>query len=377
MSKITFFHCGDIHFDIPFTTLSNRPGLPGQRRQDIRDSFLTMIEQVRKEKPDFLFIAGDLFEHEYSNLRTMTWINERFCDIEETKVVMIAGNHDPEANNSFYKTMNWNSNVYYLGEESNRIYFEENNCEIFGIGFGPGYGQSIKLNDMVCETNRINVLLFHGDVDIDIGNRDYNAVSSNVLESKGFDYIALSHNHKFRDDYGKSRIIHNAGSLEALGFDEQGAHGFIKGVIDNKRLDTSFVSLGQSKYVNLKINVEDIADEVQLIELIKSKLSEQPLLYRIVLTGKKSIATVFDLNSIEKKLEEEVLFLRIKDETKIKKNYDDTLQTGGLRNSFIKKIKERMETDNEEEREILNLALIYGLQAIEEEKVETGIEGQI
>ena len=113
MNKITFFHCGDIHFDVPFTTLSSKLGLPKKRRQDIMEAFSKLIDLVKKEQPDFLFIAGDLYEQEYSNLKTVNWINEKFCEIEDTKVILIAGNHDTETKNSFYKTLNWNDNVYF------------------------------------------------------------------------------------------------------------------------------------------------------------------------------------------------------------------------------------------------------------------------
>ncbi len=219
-SKITFFHCGDIHFDIPFTSLSTKIGLPKKRRDAIKTAFITMIEAIRKEKPDFLFIAGDLYEHEYTSLRTIQWINELFTTILDTTVLLIAGNHDPEAGNSFYQTMNWSENVYYLGESNPQQFFKQLQLMIYGVGFGPGYGQSMSINNIECETSHTNVLLFHGDVDLDIGERDYNAISSSLLYSKGFDYVAVSHNHKYRNDFGKKGLIHNAGSLESLGFDE-------------------------------------------------------------------------------------------------------------------------------------------------------------
>jgi DNA repair exonuclease SbcCD nuclease subunit len=373
MNKITFFHCGDIHFDVPFTTLSSKLGLPKKRRQDIMEAFSKLIDLVKKEQPDFLFIAGDLYEQEYSNLKTVNWINEKFCEIEDTKVILIAGNHDTETKNSFYKTLNWNDNVYFIGKDKEKITFDEYNLDIYGIGFSLVQGQKMKLNDIECETNKNNVLLFHGDVDIDIGNRDYNALTSVALESKGFDYIGVSHNHKYRNDFGSRKIIYNAGSLEALGFDEEGEHGFIKGSITNKKLTTQFISLGYSKYKNIEIDIEDIETDVELIKQLKEILTNKQGLYRVVLKGKKDIDTIIDIKKIEKILKEEVEFIRFKDKTQIKANNNIENMQGGLKKAFISKITKQMEEENEANIAILKQALIYGLQAIEDENIDITI----
>jgi exonuclease SbcD len=192
MNNVTFYHCGDIHFDVPFTTLTGKLGLAKKRRQDIKNTFIKMIDMAVDDKPDFLFIAGDLFEQEYVSLKPMTCINEQIKKILNTKVILIAGNHDSETKNSFYHTMDWNENEFFISEQIEKIYFEKHDTTIYGIGFSIGQGQREKLHNIQCETKMSNILLFHGDVDLEIGNRDYNAVSSELLESIGFDYIAVS-----------------------------------------------------------------------------------------------------------------------------------------------------------------------------------------
>lgn len=370
--EITFFHCGDIHFDIPFTSLSSKVGLPKKRREAIKNSFIKMIENIREKKPDFLFIAGDLYEHEYTNLKTIKWINELFTTIPDTHVILIAGNHDPEAKNSFYQTMKWSENVYYIGENNPQHFFKEVQVMIYGVGFGPGYGQSMFVNNIECETSNTNILLFHGDVDLDIGERDYNAISSTLLDSKGFDYVAVSHNHKYRNDFGKKGLIHNAGSLESLGFDETGKHGYITGTINEKGLSTIFVPLSDSPYHSVQISMTDIKDLQSLRVAITKNLTDKEKLYRIELTGKRQGDVIIDYKKIENILNQEVAFLRIKDNSKVIKSKHDT-QTG-LKALFIKEINDLIKQDDYELQTILQQALVYGIEAIEDEKVEITIE---
>ena len=56
-----FIHMADMHFDIPFTVLSNHEELGDLRRLDQREVFNKIIEYIKKEKISYLFIAGDLY----------------------------------------------------------------------------------------------------------------------------------------------------------------------------------------------------------------------------------------------------------------------------------------------------------------------------
>ncbi len=82
-----------------------------------------------------------------------------------------------------------------------------------------------------------------------------------------------------------------------------------------------------------------------------------------------------DIHKITKALTTDVLFIRIKDLTKVKKQSNDNVT--GLKEVFIKKVKEAMEKEDEETVAILNKALIYGLQAIDNEEIELSIEEEL
>ena len=94
-----FIHIADVHLG-----MQPDAGFPWseERGESIWESFRRIIRLVGREKPDFLLIAGDLFQRQ-PLLRELKEINDLFASIPETIVVLIAGNHDYVKRESFYR----------------------------------------------------------------------------------------------------------------------------------------------------------------------------------------------------------------------------------------------------------------------------------
>ena len=60
-----FVHIADMHFDSPFVNLSERELFGDKRRLEQRKILKKIIEYIKEEKIDNLFISGDLYEHKY------------------------------------------------------------------------------------------------------------------------------------------------------------------------------------------------------------------------------------------------------------------------------------------------------------------------
>lgn len=218
-----FVHIADIHFDIPFTTLGTR-NLSEQRRLEQRNAFKKVIEYIKEENIPYLFICGDLYEHEYIKESTIEYINKLFEIIPETKIYITPGNHDPYIKNSYYETYQWAKNVKVFKEEIEKI--EEENICIYGYGFEDFYMKKQREDELEIEyKNKINILLTHGTLD---GNKNdeilYNPISKVKLKSLGFDYIALGHIHKISYNEEPEQNIIYPGSLISMGFDELREH---------------------------------------------------------------------------------------------------------------------------------------------------------
>ena len=212
-----FIHIADVHFDIPYSSLEAR-GLSEKRRLEQRDAFKKVIDYIKENEIELLFICGDLYEQEYVKQSTIEYINKLFEQIPNTRIYIVPGNHDPYIKNSYYNTYHFANNVKIFTSKLEKIKID--NINIYGYGFEDFYMRA-KEKIEVENPEEINILLTHADLD-GAKNDDirYNPISKTQLKALGFDYVALGHIHKpaYEDN-----IVY-PGSLVSFGFDELGKH---------------------------------------------------------------------------------------------------------------------------------------------------------
>ena len=97
-----FVHIADMHFDSPFINLSDKGILGDLRRLQQRKIFKKVIEYIKQNNIEYLFISGDLYEHKYVKLSTIEYVNNLFKEIPNTKILISPGNHDPYIKDSYY-----------------------------------------------------------------------------------------------------------------------------------------------------------------------------------------------------------------------------------------------------------------------------------
>ena len=83
------------------------------RENEIWETFVRVIDQIREEKIELLLIAGDLF-HRQPLMRELKEVNYLFSTLKKTKVVFIIGNHDYLKVDSYYLDFPWRENVTCL-----------------------------------------------------------------------------------------------------------------------------------------------------------------------------------------------------------------------------------------------------------------------
>ena len=341
-----FVHIADLHLDSPFTTISDRADLGMQRRLEQREALKKVVDFIKENGIEYLFISGDLYEQEYIRESTIKYVNDLFKKIPKTKIYITPGNHDPYIKNSYYALFNWNNNVKIFTQNVEKIENEE--VDIYGFGFNNFEMRENQLENIKIENNnKINILITHGDIIDSI----YNPMNINLLKNKGFDYVALGHVHK-RDD--STNIVY-PGSLISLGFDELGEHGMIVGEIINKKLFKKFIPIDNREFIEKEINISDIYSEEELIEKINN-IEENNNLYKINLIGYRN----FPININIKLLKNNII--KIKNNTKIKIEIKENNYT--LKGIFIKKLNEK-KNNGEINENIYEKILELGMQVLE------------
>ena len=346
-----FVHIADIHFDSPFVNLSDRENLGDIKRLEQRSVFRKVIEYIKENDIEFLFIAGDVYEHQYIRKSTIEYINNLFKEIPNTKIYISPGNHDPYIKNSYYNQFKWNENVHIFFSKVEKIALEH--VDIYGYGFDDFYCTDCGIENVTIENpSKTNILVIHSTIDgANLEEKQYNSISRKVLEEKGFDYVATGHIHKLDyNTYENQKIVY-PGSLISLGFDELGRHGMIVGEIqeESKALKTEFIPLSENDFEEMELDVTDIISKDELIEKINDLDIADNQLIKVILIGKRN----FEIDKYELyKLVTNERIIKIKDHTKIQYDLEKIANNHTLKGLFAKEILK--EKENTRRRSIRN-----------------------
>ncbi len=354
---------------MPFTSLGNVEGKAAQRRNEIKEAFHRIIDLAVREKVDFLLICGDLYEHGYVKKSTINFVNEEFGRIQNTRVILLPGNHDPYLPASAYRTIQWPDNVYILAEGKELLEFEEQSVSIYG-SLNPSLRSK--------KASTIDILMLHGTLNMSVAKNAFNPFTSEELDKYGMDYIALGHFHNRFETKGKMRTAFNPGSPEPLGFDEEGDHGvFITEIFQEedgtRRADARFVSMNIRNYRNIDVNCEGCGSDERTASILAAVMKEaggSNDLFSITLKGTVEKGYKADIGRLEAILARECFFVRIKDTTSPGYDLDEIVREPGIRGLFVKKMLERIRqaelSGDETDRALAQEALYYGIQAMEQ-----------
>ena len=348
-----FIHIADMHFDAPFANLSKQEGVGDKRRVEQRQVFSEIIRYIKIQDIPYLFISGDLYEHQYVRKTTIEYINNLFKTIPETKIFISPGNHDPYLKNSYYNEFEWNGNVYIFNSEIQKYEFEE--VDIYGFGFEDFYCADSRVEEIQIENKeKLNILVTHGSLNASQTlDMQYNPINASKIKKQGFDYIALGHIHK---QIIEENIVY-PGSPISFGFDELGEHGMLDVELSKNKMEINFVRLDEREYIEKELDISEIYSEEELIEKIENIKTEENKLYKIILIGNKNIE--ININKILKIINQKNI-LKIKDKTKVAFDIEKIEKENNIKSYYlqeIKKIKEEQEYTEEEIKQAIEIGL--------------------
>lgn len=342
-----FIHIADIHLGV--VPDEGKPW-SDRRKQEIWDTFAEVVETAGREKVDFLFIAGDLF-HRQPLLRELKEVNYLFGRIPKVKVVLIAGNHDYVHPNSYYRTFQWEKNVYFLGQqEIGQITFPEENVCIYGASYWQReMRESIYDKITGLDAAKINVLLAHG------GDAKHIPFSPKQLVDAGFDYVACGHIHQ-PEMMVENQVV-MAGALQPIDQNDVGQHGYWMGSIGKRGSIVKFYPIRKCEYVHLSVAVRPDMTNGELQDKIAEILSyaEPFQIYKFILSGRKNpeieydITKILEMDHVVSVTEDFVLDY---DFEKLKETYDNQILA-----RFIRSLEQQ-------EDPVAKKALYYGVDAL-------------
>ncbi|MGN1165633.1 MAG: exonuclease SbcCD subunit D [Lachnospiraceae bacterium] len=345
-----FIHIADVH-------LGAKPDAARAyskiREKEIWESLGRIIDLCRQERISLLLISGDLF-HRQPLLRELREANALFSSLEETQVVLCAGNHDYLKKDSYYRTFSWAENVHMiLDERLSVIELPEINTAVYGFS----YVEKERIDKPYMEElpkgcQPIEMLMVHG------GDQKHVPVQKEEIAALDYDYIALGHIHKPQIIVPDKMAY--SGALEPIDKNDTGVHGYISGEIDEKGCHIEFVPFAVREYVHTEVSVSADMSGYEVKEKIKGIMENKGTenIYKIVLQGFRNPDTVFDLDMLDSYGN----IIEILDDTKPSYNFAKLKEQN--RNNILGNLIEQLE--GYDENSVEYRAMCEGVQAFME-----------
>ena len=301
MPPIRFIHAADLHLDAAFSGLSR--DIPADFAERLRTATFTafrrLLDLCERESPDFLLLAGDVYNQEDASVSAQLALRDGFRRLESLSipVFLVHGNHDPLA--SRLRSVRWPGNVTVFGELPDAVpVFRKGEGTPLAIIHGASHASGRETRNLAALFRRteacgLHVGLLHatpGDAD---GVARYAPFSQGDLKASGMDYWALGHIHHPQLIPEDDPAIAFSGCIQGRDIHETGPHGVLKVTLrENLPTEVAFLPTAQIVWERIEVDVSACATIADIQEAITTQQFErnarsqcQNMLCRITLTG--------------------------------------------------------------------------------------------
>ena len=342
-------HCADIHLGSKLE--SNFSGLKAkERKAELFDNFVRLIEYAKDNEIYHVIIAGDLFDFVKGNTQLVIRTLKVIEKYQEISFYYLQGNHDEE----ILKGAKMPKNLLMFGKTFKRFDIDES-ISIGGM-------EDINPDDVYFSRGRINILVLHGNVVVGkpVNKEDVNL---SYFKNKNINYIALGHIHK-KIDYKVDETLKASysGCLEGRGFDELGIKGFYVLDVDHDVKQT-FVTFSKRVCHEILVDITGTVDYIDICSRISESLIEcKPVdIVRVVLTGEYDVNLDKNIDMINNKFTSNYYLFDIKDNSKLKIDYKDYEDEVSILGEFVRTVLKDDTIENKDD------VLMIGIKALRRE----------
>jgi DNA repair protein SbcD/Mre11 len=373
MKPVRFIHTSDIHLDTSFSGSCFPSRLGDRKREAIRGTFRRIIEAARDQAVDFLLIAGDLFEADRVTPDTVEFLKRQFETLNAIPVFISPGNHDPYGKGSPYKEESWPGNVHIFDrEEFQSIELPEIGVRVTGFGFTHAQLEDRPFQKLgILSYDYFNVVLVHGsDLSrVPFGKAKHGPFEIGEIAGKNIQYCALGHyhqQHQIPNPIDAAQVWYS-GIPEGRGWDEEGPCGYISGEIIDGALKLESQVCNQFALHSLIVECDAFSTREQIVDAVlqrRGDLFDTKTILKIRLTGSVDPKLDLSISELEERLAGEALYIQWVDQTRPALDFESIAQEKTLRGRFVRILNERLAMAPQEERETLERARLYGVQAL-------------
>lgn len=278
MGEIRFIHTADLHLGSPFTGMRGlQPAQWKKLKDSTLDAFDRLIDYVVKERPDFLLIAGDIYDGEDRSIRAQHRFQQgmqRLLDMQ-VPVVLSHGNHDHLSGK--WTRFELPENVHVFDEAVSQIRLATRGGEVVVTGFS--YGQRhvkepvIQRFPVAEDQEAVYIGMLHGSMEGDTAHAVYAPFTKQQLLSKNYDYWALGHIHLRQELHMDPPIVY-PGNLQGRHKNESGTKGFYDVRMSNGISHLSFVPASVLQFDEIRVDCSGVVHMNELLDACSSEAQD-------------------------------------------------------------------------------------------------------
>jgi DNA repair exonuclease SbcCD nuclease subunit len=373
MKPVRFIHTSDIHLDTSFSGSEIPSRLGDRKREAIRGTLRRILEDAALGEAGLVLIAGDLFESDRVTPDTCEFLKQQFETAAGVRIFIAPGNHDPFAKGSPYREDSWPGNVHIFdAEEWRSVDLPELGVRVTGFGFRHNYLETrpfLRLPPL--PGDRVNIVMAHASDlgSVPAGKSKHAPFTAAEIAGKNVQYCALGHYHEQRrvENPGDGALIWYSGIPEGRGWDEAGPRGYLIGEIDDGGVRVEGRVSSRFDWNTLEIACDEFSTREQVLDAVTRHRGAgygAETLLRVRLVGALDPRLDLSLQELGERLAGECLLLQWDDATHPAIDFDQVAGEKTLRGRFVRLMNERIASAGAGEREVLERARLYGVEAL-------------
>lgn len=260
---IRFLHAADLHLDSPFKGITD---MPADRLAGLREStftaFRNLIRHALAVRPDFVLLAGDIYDGEDRSLRAQ----KRFHDgLEQLgaagiPVFLSHGNHDHLSGGWVRFGLPDNVTVFGPDVETYELTVREHKVAIHGFSYRERHIERAMITDYPAaapDDGILHIGMLHGSIAGDKSHAVYAPFTKESLLQKNYAYWALGHIHKRQLLHSNPPIVY-PGCLQGRHKTEPGMNGFYDVELGGPEVSMQFVPCSAVVFGEIEVDCSHV-----------------------------------------------------------------------------------------------------------------------
>ncbi len=270
-----FIHAADLHLDSPLKGLARYEGAPAAAvRASSRRALENLAALALTRRPDFVLIAGDLYDGDWKDYNTGLYFAARMAELDRAgiPVLLLYGNHD--AQSVMTRSLRLPDNVFLFPAGAPYTKFL-NECGT--VVHGQSYAErkvsdNLGANYPAPVPGFFNIGMLHTSLDTRAADKRYAPCATADLLAKGYDYWALGHRHN-PQVLSQDPPVLFCGTTQGRDITEPGPHGCTWVEAGEGKITREFVPLDVLRWAVLEVDATAAATPNEVLSRVAAALA--------------------------------------------------------------------------------------------------------